>query len=96
MPPPSDIKTWIRTNGGQYLCTTDPQYIDLAALNAALDSEMIWWAGPLDDAGLRTMVDHSLCISLYRVTEQDHVPGGNFPPFPFRSLYPGPSLPVLC
>lgn len=77
MPPPSELKAWTRTNDGHYLCTTDPKYIDLAALNAALDSEMIWWAGPLDDVGLRTMVDHSLCISLYHMKEQDCIPGGN-------------------
>jgi hypothetical protein len=65
-PPPTDLKTWSRQAGeDQYLCTTDPTPIDLAALSAALSSDMMWWAKPVEEGELKKMVDHSLCLSLY-------------------------------
>lgn len=68
-PPPTDLKTWSRQAGDdQYLCTTDPTPIDLEALDAALSSDLIWWAKPVEEGELKKMVDHSLCLSLYHVS----------------------------
>ncbi|RKU49268.1 hypothetical protein DL546_009701 [Coniochaeta pulveracea] len=73
MPPPTtDLKTWAREVGDDtYLCTTDPEPIDLAALKAALGSDLMWWANPVEDqVELKKMVDHSLCFSLYHVWKE--------------------------
>lgn len=79
-PPSSEVRTFSRTtkDDRQYTCTTDPKCIDLMALSAALDSELIWWAGPLNKEDLRKMVDHSWCFSLYHVTDPDQYPGCMF------------------
>jgi hypothetical protein len=71
MPPVSELRSWTRTHADQkFLCTTDPKYIHLDALNAALGSDMLWWARSVPEADLRKMVDHSLCIGLYLVDNQ--------------------------
>ncbi|KAB5566413.1 acyl-CoA N-acyltransferase [Coniochaeta sp. 2T2.1] len=71
MVPKCELKNWTRAHEGQkFLCTTDPKYIQLDTLNAALGSNMMWWARPMPEAELRKMVDHSLCLGLYLVDER--------------------------
>ena len=69
-PSPSTIarKEWYRTSDGGdgFMCTTNRSHIDEAALSAALESEMIWWAKPLSPTQLRTFIDNSLCFTLLR------------------------------
>ena len=75
MPPASELRSWHRTRSHEkFLCTTDPKYIHLEALNAALSSDMLWWARALPEAELRKMVDHSLCLGLYLVDDDQSAP----------------------
>ncbi|KAH8903433.1 hypothetical protein BR93DRAFT_953180 [Coniochaeta sp. PMI_546] len=71
MLPASELKSWFRSHADEkFLCTTDPNYIQLNALNTALGSDMLWWARAVPEAELRKMVDYSLCIGLYIVDDQ--------------------------
>lgn len=66
MLPVSELKSWHReVDGVKYLCTTDPRHIQLGALNAALSSDMLWWARALPETHLKRIVEHSLCFGLY-------------------------------
>lgn len=48
-----------------YVCSTDPNRLDLDALNAALGSDLLWWANSLPEDRLKTMVDNCLIFGLY-------------------------------
>jgi hypothetical protein len=66
MIPDSEIKSWTRQLGDTtYLCSTDPKYIDLEALNATLGSGLLWWAKSLHPKVLEKIVQNSLCLGLY-------------------------------
>jgi hypothetical protein len=59
-------KTWWREVGNdRYMCSTDPDHIQLDKLNTALGSDMLWWAKPLPEDDLKILVNHSLCVGLY-------------------------------
>lgn len=62
----SQYKSWSQTgpDGTAYLCSTDPELIDLGALNAALGSDMLWWANALAEDRLKKMVDNCLILGL--------------------------------
>lgn len=53
-----------------YLCSADPSILDLQALNAALGSDMLWWANALPADSLQTMVDNCLILALYHIDGQ--------------------------
>ncbi|KAF3761453.1 hypothetical protein M406DRAFT_266713 [Cryphonectria parasitica EP155] len=50
-----------------YMCSTDSTILDLQALNAALGSDMLWWATALSEDRLKTMVDNCLVFAVYHV-----------------------------
>ncbi|KAK4180272.1 hypothetical protein QBC36DRAFT_320495 [Triangularia setosa] len=52
-----------------YTCSTDPTLIPLEALSAAFASEFIYWSKPLTHAQLQTLIQNSLCLSLYHEQE---------------------------
>ncbi|KAK3381488.1 hypothetical protein B0H63DRAFT_206201 [Podospora didyma] len=89
MTPESEIKTWTReTSGVIYKCSTDRSLLDLVALNAAFESDLVWWAQPLNHAVLERIVKHSLCFGLYVEEAADEVENGgdsSAPPSPTRS-----------
>ncbi|KAK0629021.1 hypothetical protein B0T17DRAFT_524391 [Bombardia bombarda] len=59
-------RTWTRQVGDTtYMCSTDQQQIQLDALNAAFESDMIWWAKGLTTDALRRSVENSFCFGLY-------------------------------
>ncbi|KNG89666.1 hypothetical protein ANOM_002339 [Aspergillus nomiae NRRL 13137] len=53
---------------GDYLVSTDPDLLQVDAVNAALGSEMVWWAGDLPAAALQEALHSSLCFGLYQKT----------------------------
>ncbi|KAE8366455.1 hypothetical protein BDV27DRAFT_143631 [Aspergillus caelatus] len=57
------FKNWHR---GDYLVSTDPDLLQVDAVNAALGSEMVWWAGDLPAAALQEALHSSLCLGLYQ------------------------------
>ncbi|KAJ9151383.1 hypothetical protein NKR23_g3080 [Pleurostoma richardsiae] len=61
-----DIRSWYRQVGDTtYLCSSDPALLQLDAFNAALGSEMLWWARSLSEDSLKKIVDSCLLIALY-------------------------------
>ncbi|KAB8073431.1 hypothetical protein BDV29DRAFT_157621 [Aspergillus leporis] len=51
---------------GDYLVSTDPELLQVEAVNAALGSDMVWWAGDLPASALREALHSSLCFGLYQ------------------------------
>lgn len=59
-------KTWtLEAANLKCVCSTDPSRLDLGALNAALGSDLLWWADALPKDRLKTMVDNCLIFGLY-------------------------------
>lgn len=59
-----------------FLCSSDPALIQLDALHRAMDSDLLWWAMPLEPHRLATMVANSVCLGMYRVSTSDGGGGG--------------------
>ncbi|OLN96317.1 hypothetical protein CCHL11_04395 [Colletotrichum chlorophyti] len=57
-------KQWYRDD---YLISTDRSLLDLSAINDAFGSELLWWTKRVPDDVLRRMVDHSLCLGVYKL-----------------------------
>lgn len=53
---------WLR---GDYLISTDPSLLQINAINKALGSDAVWWAGELPEDALREAVRNSLCLGIY-------------------------------
>lgn len=72
-PPINALRTWTRQptedskshSRTTYTISTDPSLIQLDALNAAFQSDMLYWAQPLPLETLRLCVERSLCFGLY-------------------------------
>jgi hypothetical protein len=50
---------------GDYLVSTDSELLQVEAVNAALGSDIVWWAGNLPADALREALNKSLCFGLY-------------------------------
>ena len=61
----TEFKNWYRRGTETFLCSTNPSLLDLNALNAALGSDMLWWATALSEEQLKKVVDTCLMIGLY-------------------------------
>ncbi|TVY85314.1 hypothetical protein LSUE1_G000193 [Lachnellula suecica] len=57
---------WYRDS---YLISTSPSLIQPAAVNAAYESDMMYWARAMDEAVLKKMLDKSLCFGLYELPD---------------------------
>ncbi|KAH7000747.1 hypothetical protein EDB80DRAFT_895880 [Ilyonectria destructans] len=53
---------WLR---GDYLISTDPSLLQIKAINKALGSDAVWWAGELPEDALHEAVRNSLCLGIY-------------------------------
>lgn len=62
-----ESREWYRHGDGVYLCSTNPSYLQPAAINAALSSELLWWAKGLDEPSLTKMLNNCLCLGLYHI-----------------------------
>ncbi|AEO58932.1 hypothetical protein MYCTH_2306702 [Thermothelomyces thermophilus ATCC 42464] len=74
MPPPTEeIRNWTRRlpDNSSYTISTDPSLIQLDAINAAFDTDMVYWAKPLPLPALKRCVEQSLCFGLYFHEEQE-------------------------
>ncbi|TEA12340.1 hypothetical protein C8034_v006041 [Colletotrichum sidae] len=64
---PSQIsRQWYKDD---YLISTDRSLLQLDAINDAFDSDLLWWAKRVPDEVLRTMVDNSLCLGVYKLPQ---------------------------
>ncbi|KIL86120.1 hypothetical protein FAVG1_10516 [Fusarium avenaceum] len=61
-------QNWTR---GDYVVSTDPDLLQVDAINAALSSDMVWWAGDLPADALRDALQSSICFGLYHKTSPD-------------------------
>lgn len=60
-----DIRSWDR---GNYRVSTDPGLLQVDAINTALSSDMVWWAGDLPADALWEALRKSVCFGLYHKT----------------------------
>lgn len=58
----TEPKRWHRDN---FLVSTDPLLIQVDEVNAALNSDLIWWARELPKDVLKKTLHNSLCLGLY-------------------------------
>jgi hypothetical protein len=63
----SDIRDWQWSGPENYLCSSNPAYLQHDAVNAALGSEMLWWAKSLEENTLKKMLANSLCLAVYHI-----------------------------
>ncbi|KAL4999964.1 hypothetical protein BDV10DRAFT_163658 [Aspergillus recurvatus] len=49
-----------------FLISTDKSLLSLSAINAAFDSEPLYWAYPLPESVLQDMINKSFCFGLYK------------------------------
>lgn len=64
---PFPTQTWTRDG---YIISTDTNLISLPTLNAAFDSNMMYWAKAIPESALRDMVSASICFGLYTPTPE--------------------------
>lgn len=75
----TEYKNWVRQGTETYLCSTNPDLLDLNALNEALGSDMLWWTTALSEEQLKKVVDSCLMIGLYVINpESPSQPGGKY------------------
>ncbi|GKZ26959.1 hypothetical protein AbraCBS73388_003475 [Aspergillus brasiliensis] len=67
------VESWRRDG---YLVSTDPSLLQVHAINAALGSDMVWWAGQLPADALKRALDGSLCFGLYQEAPSDSFTNG--------------------
>jgi len=58
----TETQNWSR---GDYLVSTDPALLQVDAINAALSSDMVWWARDLPEDALWDALRSSICFGLY-------------------------------
>ncbi|KUI69295.1 hypothetical protein VM1G_05002 [Cytospora mali] len=69
MAPQDETMSWTHhdQDGKTYVCSTDPSFLQLDALNEALGSDMLWWAMALPEDRLKTMVENCMVLGLYLI-----------------------------
>jgi hypothetical protein len=55
-------KDWYKDN---FIISTNRSLLDVDAIDAALESDLLWWAKKLPKDHLITMLDHGLNFGLY-------------------------------
>jgi hypothetical protein len=76
---------WYKDN---FLISTKSSLIQPAAVNAAMDSDLMYWTRAMDEGELKRMLDNSLCFGVYELPESSSAIAGAFsviPHFPFNS-----------
>ncbi|KAE9380618.1 hypothetical protein N431DRAFT_432901 [Stipitochalara longipes BDJ] len=57
---------WYKDN---FLISTNTSLIQPAAVNAAMDSDLMYWTKAMDDGELKKMLQNSLCFGVYMLPE---------------------------
>lgn len=82
----TELRTWTQQiDAATYTCSNNPRLVQLDALNAALGSDMLWWAESLSEAGLKRIVENLLCLGIYAGAKDKAAEGMNTP-FPRLAL----------
>ena len=66
----SDIRDWHWPGPERFLCSSNPNYIQLNVINATLASDIMWWARALEQADLEKMVQNCFIVGLYYIQEE--------------------------
>jgi GNAT superfamily N-acetyltransferase len=66
---------WYKDN---YLISTNPSLIQPAAVNAAFDSDLMYWAKAMDEGELKKTLQNSLCFGVYILPESSSDIAGTF------------------
>lgn len=61
-----EVFNWSRYG---YLVSCDPDLIQVDSVNAAFDSDVMWWARELPRDKMQKALRNSLCLGLYLVPE---------------------------
>jgi GNAT superfamily N-acetyltransferase len=79
-------RRWHRDN---FLVSTEPLLIQVDQVNAALSSDLMWWAQGLPKDVLTKTLHNSLCLGLYVRPQEKTDSGGMLPPpdLPCRSTH---------
>jgi GNAT superfamily N-acetyltransferase len=65
-----DNKQWLRTVDSQrYLVSTERELLPLEFVKAAFATDAMYWAQPLSDDATRTMLEKSLTLGVYKVSD---------------------------
>lgn len=67
--------TWYREN---YMISTAPELIQPEAVNAAFESDAIYWARGMEPEYLKKMLSKSLCFGVYALPESSSELAGRF------------------
>ena len=67
----SAIRDWQWPGPENFLCSSNPALLQRDAISAALDSELLWWAKPLDETSLDKMLRNSLCLAVYHMQQTE-------------------------
>lgn len=60
------------TQEREFVVSTDPALIPVAAVNDAFGQDYIYWAKRLPEEGMRRMLDTSLCFGLYALEDNNN------------------------
>ncbi|PYH40458.1 uncharacterized protein BP01DRAFT_361242 [Aspergillus saccharolyticus JOP 1030-1] len=66
---PTDPKQWVKE---RFLISTDKNLLSPTAINHAFAQDCLYWANPVPEEVLRSLIENSFCFGLYQV---------NAPPF---------------
>ncbi|KAH7070102.1 acetyltransferase [Paraphoma chrysanthemicola] len=69
-----DKKTWqwqCAIDSDTFLISTDKRLLPLAFVQEAFATEAMFWAKPISDEALRTMLDNSCTLGIYKVDNGD-------------------------
>ena len=69
-------RNWYRD---EYLISTEPQLIQVDAVNEALGSELMWWARSLPRETIKKALNNSLCFGLYLLPRSTSQIAGKYP-----------------
>ena len=73
---PREARSWVKDG---YLVSSDQSLLQLEAINEALASDLMWWTQRLPDDTLKTMVESSLCLGLYKLHDPSTTGAGTAP-----------------
>jgi hypothetical protein len=65
----------------QYLISTSPSLIQPAAINAAFESDALYWAKPMEESSLKKMLEKSLSFGVYELPSSTSSIAGSHLPF---------------
>ncbi|EPS30785.1 hypothetical protein PDE_05737 [Penicillium oxalicum 114-2] len=62
---PTSPRRWHKSPG--FLISTDKLLLSPSAINEAFDSEIVYWAKPVPEDVLQTMIQNSFCLGVYEI-----------------------------